>query len=70
MLFVDLYNWDSKTRLLTVSCTVMTYGEAMLKEALDDLKEGIMIRGKLIKDIRFVDDKGVLTRMQEGYTKA
>ena len=32
------------------------YDEAMIKEAFDDLEEGIIIGGKLIKEMRFADD--------------
>ena len=38
----------------------------MIREALDDLGEGIIIGEKLIKEIRFADDKGVLASTQEG----
>ena len=41
----------------------------MIREALDDLEEGIIIGGKLIKEIRFADDKGVLTSTLEGLQK-
>ena len=36
------------------------YDEAMIREAFDDLEEGIIIGGKLIIEIRFANDKGVL----------
>ena len=42
------------------------YDEAMIREAFDDLEEGIIIGGKLIKEIRFADNKGVLASTQEG----
>ena len=35
------------------------YDEAMIREAFDDLEEGIIKGGKLIKEIRFADSKGV-----------
>ena len=41
----------------------------MIREAFDDLAEGIIIGGKLIKKIRFADDKGVLAGTQEGLQK-
>ena len=43
--------------------------KAMIGEAFDDLEEGIIIGGKLIKEIRFADDKGVLASTQEGLQK-
>ena len=45
------------------------YDEAIIREAFDDLEEGIIIGGKLIKEIQFADDKGVLTSTQEGLQK-
>ena len=45
------------------------YDEAMIREAFDDLEEGIIIGGKLIKEIRFAADKGVLASTQEGLQK-
>ena len=45
------------------------YDEAMIRKAFDDLEEGIIIGGKLIKEIRFADDKGVLASTQEGLQK-
>ena len=36
------------------------YDEAMIREAFYDLEEGIIIREKLIKEIRFADDKRIL----------
>ena len=38
----------------------------MIREAFDDLEEGIIIAGKLIKEIQFADDKGILASSQEG----
>ena len=45
------------------------YDEATIREAFDDLEEGIIIGGKLIKEIRFADDIGVLVSTQEGLQK-
>ena len=41
----------------------------MKREAFYDLEEGIIIGGKLIQEIRFADDKGVLASTQEGLQK-
>ena len=46
------------------------YDEAMIREAFGDLEEEIIIGGKLIKEIRFADDKGVLASTQEGLQKS
>ena len=45
------------------------YDEAMIREAFDDLVEGIIIGGKLIKEIQFADDKGILASTQERLQK-
>ena len=41
----------------------------MIRKAFDDLEEGIIIGEKLIKEIRFADDKGVLASTQERLQK-
>jgi Reverse transcriptase (RNA-dependent DNA polymerase) len=42
------------------------YDEAMAREAFDNIKEGVKIGGKLIKEVRFADDKGVLASTEKG----
>ena len=41
----------------------------MIREAFDNLEKGIIIEGKLIKEILFADDKGVLASTQKGLQK-
>src|SRR5688572_32972499 len=38
------------------------YAEAMMVEAMEGIKEGIQIGGKLLKDVRFADDQGMVCR--------
>jgi hypothetical protein len=45
------------------------YDEAMIREAFDDVNEGIKIGGKLIKEVKFVDNKGVLASTERGLPK-
>jgi len=38
----------------------------MMKEALDDVQEGILIGGELIKEVRFTDDQAMVANTEEG----
>ena len=42
------------------------YTETIMKEALEDIEEGVKIGGRQIKDIRFADDQVVLAETKEG----
>ena len=42
------------------------YAEAMMKEAMTELDEGIRVGGELIKSVRFADDKSMITSSEEG----
>ena len=64
----DLIETGRGTRL---GCTLSPvpfnqFDEAMKREVFDVLEEGIIIEGKLIKEIRYAEDKGVLASTQEG----
>ena len=45
------------------------YAEAMLVEAMEGIEEGIKVGGKLIKDVRFADDQGVIAKSEAGLQK-
>ena len=42
------------------------YAEAMIKEALDEVEEGINVGGKLVKSVRFADDQAMVASTEEG----
>ena len=42
------------------------YAEAMMKESLEDLEDGIKVGGELVKTVRFADDKAVVCSTKEG----
>ena len=42
------------------------YAEAMMKESLEDLEDGIKVGGEIVKTIRFADDKAVVCSTREG----
>jgi hypothetical protein len=42
------------------------YDEAMMREALEEVNQGIKVGGQLIKTIRFADDKAVTASSQRG----
>ena len=42
------------------------YIEELVREAIDDLEDGIKVGGRWIKTLRFADDQAMLARSQEG----
>jgi len=42
------------------------YAEAMMKEALDDLKEGLCVGGELVQSIRYADDQAMTANTEKG----
>ena len=42
------------------------YAEFMMKDAMDAVKEGIKVGGKLVKDVRFADDQGMVASTRIG----
>ena len=42
------------------------YAEAMMAEALEEVKEGIRVGGELLKDVRFADDQGMIASSNDG----
>src|SRR5207244_2199751 len=45
------------------------YAEAMMMEAMQDIDEGVMVGGKLLKDVRFADDQGMVADSEDGLQK-
>ena len=45
------------------------YAEAMMMEAMEDIDEGVMVGGKLLKDVRFADDQGMVADSEDGFQK-
>jgi len=42
------------------------YSEAMMKETMDSIEEGIRIGGELLKDVKFADDQGIVANSEQG----
>ena len=42
------------------------YAESMMKEAMDGIRAGIKVGGKLVRDVRFADDQGIVAGTQKG----
>src|SRR6267154_5770412 len=42
------------------------YAEVMMIEVLEDMKEGVVLGGKLISDVRFADDQGMVASTEMG----
>src|SRR6476619_6330633 len=42
------------------------YAEMMMKEALENVEEGIRVGGELSKDIRYTDDQGMVANTDAG----
>jgi len=45
------------------------YAEAMTLEAMEGIEEGVRVRGKLVKDVRFADDQGMVAGTEQGLQK-
>ena len=45
------------------------YAEAMMEEAMEGIEEGVKIGGKLLKDVRFADDQGMIASREAGLQK-
>src|SRR5207244_11347200 len=41
----------------------------MMVEAMESIEEGIKVGGKLIKDVRFADDQGMIAKSEAGLQK-
>src|SRR6476469_9463820 len=42
------------------------YAEMMMKEALENVEEGIRVGGELIKDVKYEDDQGMVANTEAG----
>src|SRR6267154_387782 len=42
------------------------YAEIMMIEVLEDMKEGVLVGGKLVSDVRFADDQGMVASTEMG----
>src|SRR6478609_560080 len=42
------------------------YAEMMIKEALENVKEGIRVGGELMKDVKYADDQGMVANTEAG----
>jgi len=42
------------------------YAEMLTKKALDDVNEGVQIKVKILKDVRFADDQGMVANSEKG----
>ena len=42
------------------------YAESMMKEALGNVEEGVLVGGRLLKDVRFADDQAKVSSTNEG----
>ena len=45
------------------------YAEAMMIEAMEGMDEGIKVGGKLLQDVRFADDQGMVEDTENGLQK-
>jgi hypothetical protein len=45
------------------------YAEAMMLEAMEGIEEGVRVGGKLIRDMRFADDQGMVASTEQGLQK-
>ena len=48
-------------------CTLLMH--AMMLEAMEGIEEGVRLGGKLIRDVRFADDQGMVASTEQGLQK-
>jgi len=44
----------------------LTYDEAMIREATDNMETGISVGGRIINTVRYADNKAVVANSQKG----
>ena len=42
------------------------YAESMMRDAIDNINEGVLIGGRMLKDVRFADDQAMVSNLSEG----
>ena len=42
------------------------YAEMMVEKAIEDVKEGVSVGGKLLKNVKFADDQGIEAQSESG----
>src|SRR6218665_465632 len=47
----------------------LIYSEMMMIDAMEEIEEGIKVGGKIVKDVRFADDQGMVAGSEEGLQK-
>src|SRR6218665_130583 len=47
----------------------LIYSEMMMIDAMEEIEEGIKVVGKLVKDVRFADDQGMVAGSEGGLQK-
>ena len=45
------------------------YAEAMMLEAREGIEKGVRVGGKVVKDVRFADDQGMVAGTEQGLQK-
>src|SRR6476619_3056659 len=45
---------------------LLIYAEMMMKDALENVEEGIRVGGELIKDVQYADDQGMVANTEAG----
>ena len=45
------------------------YAESMMLEAMEGIEEGVRVGRKLVKDVRFADDQGMVAGTEQGLQK-
>src|SRR5215469_10899923 len=42
------------------------YAESMMTDAIDNIDDGVLIGGRMLKDVRFADDQAMVSNSSEG----
>ena len=52
--------------MYTVFTLFSIYAEVMMIEALEDMKEGVLVVGQFVSDVGFADDQGMVASTKSG----
>ena len=51
--------------MFIISSLISIYAEMMIIEAMEDMEEGVRVGGELLKDVKFADDQGMVTKTEK-----
>src|SRR6218665_1061957 len=69
ILQTSIHRQRAAAGLPTFTYTLSNLFEMMMIDAMEEIEEGIKVGGKLVKDVRFADDQGMVAGSEGGLQK-